>query len=248
MDQLIEVHGMVLGAMDLSEYDRRLVLLTQERGKITVFARGARKSNSRMAAIAQPFVMGTFMLYPGRDAYSLRGAEVKEYFRELAYDIYHAAYGAYFLEFAACYSRENMDGTQLLNLIYVSLHALLKNRQNPRVTRAAFEIRAMHGEGEFPDCRYCSCCRTPLNGDGNRYLHTRGGIYCPTCFEKEPGLLLGAEELEFLKASTCGRLTALENLDLSEDGMHTLKHMLDLHKKRCINYHFRSLDVLDALE
>ncbi len=149
MRESVNLAGMVLKSAPLGEYDRRLVLLTRERGKITAFARGARRTGNALMAVCRPFVFANFRLYEGRDSYSLASAEVKNYFTELAADVEAACYGSYFLEFADYYGRENVEGEELLLLLYQSLRALLKPAIPNSLVQLVFELRAMTINGEY---------------------------------------------------------------------------------------------------
>ena len=53
MAELLEVTGMVIAAGPIGEYDKRVVLLTKELGKISAFARGARKPGNALMAHAR---------------------------------------------------------------------------------------------------------------------------------------------------------------------------------------------------
>ena len=110
MRDLVQATGMVLMAAPSGEYDKRLVILTKERGKITAFARGAKRPGSLLRAPGRPFAFGSFTLAQGRDAYSLYGAEIENYFEGLEKDVECACYASYFAEFAAYYGREGIDG------------------------------------------------------------------------------------------------------------------------------------------
>lgn len=149
MREAVEVTGMVLISAPYGEYDRRLVLLTRERGKITAFAHGVRKPGNTLMAASRLFSFGTFTLYEGRTAYTLSAAQITNYFDELSSDIEGACYGSYFLETAVFLSQENMDGTQLLTLLYQSLRALIKPALPNRLVRRIFELRAMVINGEY---------------------------------------------------------------------------------------------------
>ncbi len=151
MSDNITVKGMILETHPHSEADKRIVILTGERGKVTAFARGARRARSMFSASTEPFVFGEFELYPGKSAYSLEKVNVLEYFREISADIDKAALGFYFLELAGYYGVEENDERELTNLLYMGIKALLTPGLDAQYIRRAFEFRSMVVFGEYPD-------------------------------------------------------------------------------------------------
>jgi DNA repair protein RecO (recombination protein O) len=145
----IRLTGIVLLAADVGDYDRRLVILTKERGKITAFARGAKRSRSALRAACNPFVCGTFILAEGRDAYTLYDAEVREYYDRIGGDIENACYASYFAEFANYYGRENLDSGEMVDLIAAALRALLAGKMPKPLIRRVYELRLMGINGEY---------------------------------------------------------------------------------------------------
>ena len=150
MQELVSVTAIVLEVSPVGEYDKRVVLLTKERGKITAFARGARRPNSKLLAPTNLFAFGEFKLYPGRNAYTMTEVKIQNYFEELRVDFEGAYYGMFFLEVCDYYSRENNDEKELLKLLYQSLKALSVKSLNRKLVQSIFEMKALVINGEFP--------------------------------------------------------------------------------------------------
>lgn len=142
--------GIVIKAEPIGEYDRRVVLLTKERGKISAFAKGSRRPGNRLMVPASPFSFGQFKLYAGRNSYTMSDAEITNYFEGLRQDFTAAYYGMYFLEICDYYTRENNDETGMLKLIYQSLRALSAPNFDNRLVRSVFELKSVMINGEFP--------------------------------------------------------------------------------------------------
>ncbi|MDR0221731.1 MAG: DNA repair protein RecO [Lachnospiraceae bacterium] len=149
-DNSLSLTALVLKADPVGEADKRVVLLTAEKGKIAVFAKGARRPGSRLLAATNPFCFGEYTVRCGRSSNYLNAAEVSNYFEQLR-DSYEAAvYGIYLLELADYYTRENNDEKQMLRLLYQSLKALCHPAYEKALVRYIYEIKALVLGGEYP--------------------------------------------------------------------------------------------------
>ncbi|GAE91164.1 DNA recombination and repair protein RecO [Gracilibacillus boraciitolerans JCM 21714] len=78
-----KVEGFILRSQDYGETHKIVTMLTPTMGKIGAIARGAKKTKSRMAAITQPFIHGSFLIQPGNSLATIQQGEVLTSFRKI---------------------------------------------------------------------------------------------------------------------------------------------------------------------
>ncbi len=150
MNDLIITSGMILASFDHLEYDKRMTVLTSDIGKVTVFARGVRRQNSRFIGKTDPFAFGEFRLFAGKSAYNLSGADISNYFEGIRLDMDTMCYASYFADLSDYCVKENMDGRSILLLLYRSLQALDTASIDNALVRAVFELRMVMENGVYP--------------------------------------------------------------------------------------------------
>lgn len=149
MQEFLKVNGIVIGVFPQGEYDRRITLLTRERGKITAFVKSARRQGSRFLGTTDMFAYGTFELYVGRTSYNVQNAEISNYFEFLRTDLDAAYMAMYFLELADYYAVENNDESMLILLLYRALQGLKSMKLKNDFVRRVYEIKLFSIEGEL---------------------------------------------------------------------------------------------------
>ena len=241
MGQTIVLMGMVLSAVPVGEYDRRIVLLTRERGKISAFARGARRPGNALMAASSPFAFGQFEAYEGRSFYTVAKADISNYFRGLAEEVDSAYYGFYFMEVADYYSRENADELPMLKLLYQSLRALENKSLDNRLVRRIFELKAMTINGECPNVFSCLKCQKE---DGLKYFDVKsGGVFCGQC--KDHGWELDDSTLYTLQYIIATRIEKLYTFTVSPEVLRKLEEIMNDTMAYYIDRKFHALQVLE---
>ncbi len=179
MGQTCILTGMIIKTAPAGEYDKRVMLLTREQGKVTAFARGARRPKSAMQAATNLFCFGKFEAYEGRDAYTVVRADIQEYFSWLYTDPDRMYYGCYFLELADYFVQPYSEGEQQLSLLYQTVRALGVQSLEPRLVRRIYELKTLVYYGVAPQVFACVKCGKK-EGLVSFYIENRG-VLCGSC-------------------------------------------------------------------
>lgn len=240
------VTGMVLSAMPVGEYDKRLVILTKEKGKITAFAKGARKPGSAFLACSNPFSFGTFELYEGRSAFTVLSVNITNYFEELRLDVEGACFGLYFCELADYYSHEYEDGGETLKLLFQSLKALSLDNIGKSLVRRIYELRLFQINGVAPQVFSCVKCdrrEELLSFSGNL-----SGVLCKSCRTGEKDAAgISEAALYTLQYILSAPLTKLYTFTVSGEVLNELEACVDEHGKGQIDRELKSLKILKMM-
>ena len=242
----IVLTGMVLSTMPIGEYDRRVVILTKEQGKISAFARGARRPNSPLVGAVNPLAFGEFTMYEGRTSYTIQSASITNYFAELREDVVGAYYGFYFLEVADYYAKEYTDEREMLKLLYQSMRALINPHIPNRLVRRIFELKALTVNGQAPQVFQCVSC-----GDQERpavFSPAKGGLVCSECSgDVIDGMILDNSTLYSMQYIESTPVVKLYTFTVAENVLAELEKVMDRLMEVYVDRRFKSLEILETL-
>lgn len=245
MNQIV-LTGMVLSTAPVGEYDRRVVILTKEQGKIAAFAKGSRRPNSSLVGVVNPFTFGEFTMYEGRTSYTIQSANILNYFAELSKDMIGAYYGFYFLEFSNHYTKEFNDEREMLKLLYQSMRALSNPHIPNRLARCIFELRAYCLNGEGPQVFQCVTC-----GDTERsmvFSVKKGGLVCGKCdADVIDGITLDHSTLYSMQYIESSPIEKLYTFNVTDTVLNQLEHLLMRYSEVYGDKKFKSLEILETL-
>ncbi len=244
MNEPIKVTGMILSATPIGEYDKRIVILTKEKGKISAFAKGARKQNNPLMGVTNPFSFGEFQLYEGRTSYNVMQANILNYFMELSTDFEGAYYGFYFMEIADYYTKEYNDEKQMLKLLYQTMRALASGKFNRDLVRYIYELKTLTINGEAPEVFACANC-----GVKDRVMvfsSKNYGLICTECEGIAPdGIQVSGATVYTLQYIITSPVEKMYTFAVSDEVLGELEKVTKQYTKTHIDKAFKSLEILE---
>lgn len=174
------INGLIIRTKDMGDHDRYLTVLTAERGRITVLAKGGRSIKGPQTAVSQLYTYANLEYYRRGDFNILKGGSPIESFYRLSEDMDRINLAAYLCEVAAEFTDEGEEAGDVLRLTLNSLHALSRGLYPIEQIKGAFEWRIAAISGYEPDFSGCAVCHKPYADPF--YLDVmNGAILCPEC-------------------------------------------------------------------
>lgn len=148
------VHAIVLKRKDAGESDRKLTLLTREKGVIDVFAKGARKGGSRLAGSSEPLSACILHLAEGKRNLYITQAQPISSFPGLRADYERLTFALAMTELAAAVLPHEHPAEEEFAFMVHALHDL-EIHPKPLVALVWMELRLMELSGFMPSFNVC---------------------------------------------------------------------------------------------
>ena len=245
----IVLRGIVLRETETKEADKILTLLTAERGKLSVIARGARRKSCKYTACAQPLVWSEWTLYQKGDWYYANEGFTVELFKGLRDDLDAMALGFYFAELTEAVTSEETPAPELTRHLLNGLYALSALHKPPALVKPAFELKLLALAGYEPLVDACAYCGSP---DPEQPLLdvVQGVLRCRKCGAGEGGLAMPRCEssLAALRHIVSGDPTRLYSFTLGKDALRRLSGAAEAFAAAQLERGFKTLDFYKSLQ
>ena len=192
MAEFETVRALVLRDARYKEADKILTLLSAEKGKITVKARGALRKSSKIAAASQTLCFSEFTLFGNRGRWTVNEASSAEQFLGLRDDIAAFALGAYFADMLDTVCAEDVPASGALSLALNALYALSRGLYTQEHIKSVFELRLMSLEGFRPETDFCGVCGE--EPEQPVFAPEEGIVCCRKCADARLGRILPLDD------------------------------------------------------
>jgi DNA repair protein RecO (recombination protein O) len=241
--------AIILRTRAYGESDKIVTFLTEDAGKLTGIAKGAKNSRRRFANCLDPFtrVRAHFRSRPGASLVFLESCDLLEPAGALI-DPAKFAYGSYLVELIDQLTAEGHPVRELYNLLAEALDELRRGAATAALLRA-FELRLLYHAGYEPRLQHCGRCQRPLGTEAPLFLDpNHGSIVCARCRDREEFLIpIERQTLAALQKLRGLRLDELRGHHLpgsvATEAAQVMGRLLALHLPRPL----RSAKLIDAL-
>ena len=208
----LTIQGLVLRVTNYNDTDALLTVLTRDRGKMTLKARGLRRKNSPLTAPCQLLAYSEFTVFENRGFFSTNEGISIELFTGLRKDLQKLSLGTYFAQVAELVCMEDTPNPELLSLVLNCLYGLSSLDLPENQVKAVFEMRVACIAGYMPDLSTCSCGKSLPD----LFNISQGHLVCSDCLRYDSGGI---------------------RVPISVGALASMRYITDCHEKKLFSFY-----------
>ncbi|AGX42108.1 DNA repair protein RecO [Clostridium saccharobutylicum] len=212
---VFETKAVIIKTQDFKENDKLVWFYTEKLGKITAVVRGAKRSKSKFLALTLPLCYGEYMVYKGKNLYTLQEGKILNSFQGLLDNLNKLTYSSYLCELIDIACTENEISNELFRNLVTTLYLLSTDALDYELLIRSFELKLLRSTGYNLTLDNCSICRKKISAANYISLSYYGGV-CDEC-PKEHGLYISKGAYNALRFLMNISVDKLYRLNLSTE-------------------------------
>lgn len=213
---LEKVNGITLRAVNYKDSDKILTVFTLEKGKITVSARGVRKTNAKMKQISEPFCFAESILAGKTGRYTVTEINSFDAFYPIRCDLLKYYVGVVALEITDVFLPDGMVDEGQFVLLVEFLKKLAYKPINPVNLLLKFFYDVAQENGYSINLESCGRCGAQI--EEKVYLSLKDGCcVCESC-KRQGESSFSIDTYKYLKQIEKGNLD-LDDKETAKNGL-----------------------------
>jgi DNA repair protein RecO (recombination protein O) len=224
-----KVEAVIISHRNYGEADRILRVFTPELGKVTILAKGVRKSGSRKGPHIEPFTHSALVLAKGQSFWILTQADTIDLFPHITGNLYRTGLAAYILELTDRLTVDDQPDSSIFRLLLDSIKQIDRSN-DPFVPACYYELQILQATGFKPELFHCVNCGREIIQQDQYFSIILGGIVCPSCDHFQQNLLAAPQQaLKYLRNFQRNSFAKIANLNLSSENKKEMRKILDAY-------------------
>jgi DNA repair protein RecO (recombination protein O) len=243
----VKSRALILSGRDLGESDRIITFLSEQLGKFSAVAKGARRSKRRFAGALELFsLVELCAVDSGAGLLRLESCDLLEPYPAIRGDLKRFAGACYLCELAAELFPEREQAGAAFELLSHALAGLNAGRNYPWERVA--ELRLLALAGFRPQLGACQGCGAGPAGRKMRFSPERGGVLCTRCGAELPTVEASAGTLLLLGEALRLGLPRLARLRFSRRSLEESEALLSAFTRHILGKELKSRRFLESVE
>ncbi|GAB6169650.1 DNA repair protein RecO [Clostridium carnis] len=216
---LHKTNAVVIKTKEFKENDKLVWLYTEDLGKVTAIARGARKSKSKHFSLTLPLCYGEYVLFKGKSLFNIQEGRLNNSFQGLLSNLDKLTYSSYLCELIDICMEDGEVNKEIFKEFLTCMYLLNTDALDYELLIRSFELKLLKATGYGLNLDACTSCRKKIGVSNYISLSHFGGV-CEEC-SREHGLYISKpayNALRFLNNTPMDKIYRLHvNSDVKKD-------------------------------